>query len=459
MQDRTNSAIVADYRTVTGRSAELAREAAQYFPAGVTHDGRVLDPYGIYVERARGAHKWDADGNRYIDYFGGHGALLLGHGLPEVTAAVEAALADGTHFGANHRREVEWAAAIRRLVPSIERLRFTSSGTEATMMAVRLARAFTGRSTIVRLKGHFHGWQDHAASGFANHFDGTPAAGIVQGITEKTKLLEPGLLDEANAVIASDPDIAALMMEPTGASFGIVPLNPSYVAGLREITARHDVLLIFDEVVTGFRCAPGGAQELLGVEPDISAYAKILAGGLPGGAVAGRADILNILDQAVMNRRGKEKVSHPGTFNANPLSAAAGTACLGIIARTDATERASALAAKLRNGFNEVLARQGLAWSVYGQTSGFHLFTNPAGRDIDPLAFQPLGIPRQELSTPFDARAVGRLRLAMLVRGVDLNPRLGGLLSAAHSDADLEETVRAFGEALAAGRSEGLLPQ
>lgn len=327
------------------------------------------------------------------------------------------------------------------------------------MMAVRLARAFTGRGTIVRVRGHFHGWQDHAASGFSGHFDGTPATGIVQGITDKTRLVEPNALDEANAVISSDPDVAAVMVEPTGASFGLVPLSRSYVAGLREITTRHGVLLIFDEVVTGFRCAPGGAQEFLSIEPDIATYAKILAGGLPGGAVAGRADILDVLDQQVMDRRGKEKIFHPGTFNANPLSAAAGTTCLEIIARSDATRRASAMAAKMRDGLNEVLARQGLAWAFHGQTSGFHLFTNPARREIDPLSFEPLGIPRQELSTAFDARAAGRLRLAMLNRGVDLNPRLGGLLSAAHSDADLDETVGAFGDALASARSEGLLPR
>ena len=196
--DGTNSRIVAAYKARTPHSGALAMEAAGLLPSGIAHDGRHIDPYGIYVEHAAGPRKWDVDGNEYVDYFGGHGALLLGHNHPAVTKAVQGALAQGTHFGANHPAEIAWAGAIKRLVPSVERVRFTSSGTEATLMAVRLARAFTGRPVIVRFRGHFHGWHDHMTSGYSTHFDGTPTAGVVQGVADNVRLIDA---DEAVRIL------------------------------------------------------------------------------------------------------------------------------------------------------------------------------------------------------------------------------------------------------------------
>ncbi len=199
----TNSRIIAAYRERTPGSAELAKEADELFPSGITHDARNVDPYGVFIRRAQGPHKWDVDGNRYIDYFGGHGALLLGHHDPIVTAAVAEAMDEGTQFGARHPREVQWARAIQRLVPSAERIRFTSSGTEATLMAVRLARAFTGRKTLMRFKGHFHGWHDQMASGYTNHFDGSPTPGVLPGVAEKSILLNPGDVAAVRKAFAS----------------------------------------------------------------------------------------------------------------------------------------------------------------------------------------------------------------------------------------------------------------
>jgi len=196
-QPATNSGIVASYRARTPRSEALATEARTLLPSGIAHDSRNVDPYGVYIDRAAGPHKWDVDGHRYVDFFGGHGALILGHGNPVVTAAVSAALSRGTQFGASHADEIAWALAIQRLVPSAERVRFTSSGTEATLMALRLARAFTGRERIVRFKGHFHGWHDHMAHGYTNHFDGTPSPGVLAGVAAKSILLAPGDLDGA----------------------------------------------------------------------------------------------------------------------------------------------------------------------------------------------------------------------------------------------------------------------
>ena len=180
----SNSAIVAAYREKSPASAELAGQAARSFPSGLTHDSRYLQPYGIYIERAEGAHKWDVDGNEYVDYFGGHGALLLGHNHPQVLAAMHTALDAGTHFGASHALEVRWAQAVQKLVPCAERVRFTSSGTEATLLALRLARAHTGKSKIIHFATHFHGWQDHVTSGYSSHFDGAPTTGVLPGVAE-----------------------------------------------------------------------------------------------------------------------------------------------------------------------------------------------------------------------------------------------------------------------------------
>lgn len=454
---RTNSRIVAEYRARTPGSAALAAEAADLLPSGIAHDGRHIDPYGIYVAHALGPRKWDVDGNEYVDYFGGHGALLLGHRHPAVMAAVEAALDVGTHFGANHPGEVRWAAAIRRLAPFAERVRFTSSGTEATLMAVRLARAFTGRNTLVRFKGHFHGWHDHMTSGYTSHFDGTPTVGVIDGIPAKVRLLDAGNEAALEAAFADDPDIAAAIIEPTGASFGQVPVRPEFLHALRQLTERHGALLILDEVVTGFRVSRGGAAMAFGVKPDLASFAKIVSGGLPGGAVAGRVDVLERLDFAAMARVGQEKIQHPGTFNANPVSAAAGTATLGIIAESDANARADATAARLREGLNEVFADTTAPWSAYGTSSGFHVFLNPDSRPIDPCRFDPYEVPAAELKRSAEKLA-GRLRLALLLHGVDVNGRIAGVVSATHGEAETDATLTAFREAIRMLRAERELP-
>jgi glutamate-1-semialdehyde 2,1-aminomutase len=449
-----NRTIEAAYRDRTPGSAALAQRAAGLFPSGVTHDGRYLKPYGVYVERAAGAYKWDVDGNRYIDYYGGHGALLLGHNHPEVTAAVQAALRQGSHFGASHPLEVRWAEAIRRLMPSAERVRFTASGTEATLMAVRLARAFTGRHKIVRFKTHFHGWHDHMTSGFAAHFDGSPTPGVLPEVAANALLLEPNDVAALRDLLAADDDIAAALIEPTGGSFGMTPLAPGFLAALREQTLAKGVLLILDEVVTGFRVSPGGAQAHFGIAPDLTALAKIVAGGLPGGAVVGRADVLERLDFARAAQTGREKIQHPGTFNGNPVSAAAGIAALEVIATTDACARANAAGAALREGLNAVLEAEDLPWAAYGSFSGLHLFTNPNRRPIRPSEFDPLAVPYLELKTR-QGNLTQRLRLAMLVQGVEFTSWPGALTSAAVSAEDIADTVDAFRAALRMLRREG----
>ena len=453
---RLNSRIVTAYRQKTPGSGDLAQQALELLPSGIAHDARNVDPYGIYVARAKGPHKWDVDGNRYVDYFGGHGALILGHGNPVVAAAIAEAAADGSQFGSSHPREIGWAKAIQRLIPSAERVRFTSSGTEATLMGVRLARAFTGKSSILRFKGHFHGWHDHMAAGYSNHFDGTPTPGVIQGIADKTVLVAPNDLAGVKSALETNKDIAAIIFEPTGSSFGQVPLTDEFVHGLRDLTTKHGVLLMFDEVVTGFRTSKGGAQRHYGIKPDLSSFAKIVAGGMPGAAIAGRKDILDLLDFKASAAAGREKIGHPGTFNANPISAAAGIAALSIIAESDANSVANATCGALRDGLNGVLASEKVRWAVYGTTSGFHLFLNPGNRDITPATFNPFEASFDELKSPA-THVVNRMRLAMLVNGVDLNPRLGGFTSCTHTAQDVADTVAAFRESIKMLKAEGEL--
>ena len=452
----SNSGIVQAYRAKTPGSAVLAAEARELLPSGIVHDARHLEPYGIYVTRAEGSRKWDRDGNEYVDYAGGHGALLLGHGRPEVLAAIAEALPDGTHPGANHEREIRWAQIVQEMVPCAERVRFTSSGTEATHMALRLARAHTGKHRIVRFKGHFHGWHDHMTSGYMSHFDGAPTAGVLPELAAQVILLPPGDEEAARAAFEANDDIAALILEPTGGSFGLVPHAPAFLAFLRELTAKHGAALIFDEVITGFRVSPGGAQEHFGVTPDMSTHAKIVAGGLPGGAVAGRKEILDDLDFFATKERGREKIFHPGTFNANPVSAAAGRAALEIVRDSDACERATAFGAELRASLNAVLEDEGVPWAVYGTFSSFHLFMNPRGRAITPSAFAPLTLDYAELKERPPA-LVNKIRLGLLVNGVDIQGWPGGMTSAANTTDDLPVTVDAFRETIRMLRREGEL--
>lgn len=453
----TNSVVVTAYRQKTPGSERLAQEARELFPNGVTHDSRILEPYGIFVERAQGPHKWDVDGNRYVDYSGGHGALLLGHNHPQVVDATVRALAGGTHYGANHPAEIRWAQAVRRLFPSAERVRFTSSGTEATLMAVRLARAFTGRRLLLRFRGHFHGWHDQVTSGYTSHFDGAPTLGVLPAVAEQSVLVDPGDIAGVRAALTGQHDVAAVILEPTGSSFGQVPLSAAFVQELRAETEKAGVLLILDEVVTGFRVSAGGAQAAYDVRPDLTSLAKILAGGMPGGAVAGRKDILDLLDVVESRRAGREKIQHQGTYNANPVSAETGAAALELIEATDPGKQADEATAQLRAGLNAVIADEDLPWVVYGTSSGFHTFLNPDGLPIGPGRFDPADHDYHALKAQ-PAELARKLRLAMLVNGVDLNMRLGGFLSATHAPEDIAHTVGAFAESIRMVRREGELP-
>lgn len=448
--------IIAQYLARTPRSAALAAQAREVLPGGIVTDTRFFEPYGIYVDRAQGVRKWDVDGNEYLDFFGGHGANMLGHAPQMITDAVCDAVRRGVQFAANQPLEVMLACEVKRLMPNLERLRFTGSGTEATLLAIRLARAFTGRAKLVRFTSNYHGWHDHAASGYVDQFDGSAAPGVLAEIAANTILVRPG--DEAALARIADlhgRDIAAFIIEPVGAHFGVVPVRPRFLKAVQDAAESVGALFILDEVLSGFRVALGGAQSIYGLLPDLTTLGKILCGGMPGGAVGGRAEILDQLDHAPERRGGRRKVLHQGTFTANPVSMAAGLVMLREVESRGACEYANRLGERARDLLNDVSKNERLPFIWYGEFSAFHLLPSPnplrQRRDLD--------ISELSLET-FLARSqplLNRLRMALNVLGVDVNTKCSGLLGTAHSEDDLRCAADKIAAAGAMLRSEGYL--
>jgi len=434
------AAIFDRYSKEFAGSSPLYARARELFPDGITHVSRFMRPFPIYVRRAKGSTKWDVDGHELIDYWMGHGALLLGHLHPRVEEAIKEQASCGTHYGACHELELRWAELIVQLLPSAEMVRFFSSGTEATQMALRLARAFTGRKKLVKFAGHFHGWQDNVTPGVQPPFSAPPPPGILPEVTVNTMVLPASDPTEFERTLASRDDIACVIVEPTGASYGTVPLAPGFLETVRELTRKHGVLLIFDEVVTGFRVSPGGAQQALGITPDLTTLGKVVAGGLPGAAVAGRRDVMEML---CYNTGNNARIRHPGTFNANPLSAAAGVATLELLADGRLIACANARCRRLLDGMTETVKKRAVNWCVYGDYSIFHLLTDCD--DADPQAmwkYDP-----EALKRGGDPETLDALRCAMLLNGVDFfGPK--GFVSAVHSEDDIEKTIAAFDAAL-----------
>ncbi|PKB81091.1 MAG: hypothetical protein BZY88_07210 [SAR202 cluster bacterium Io17-Chloro-G9] len=443
------TAILEEYLAKHPGSAQRYSEAVGLFPGGVTHDTRYAQPFPLYMTHGLGPRKWDVDGHEYIDYVSGHGALILGHSHPAIASAVAEQVTRGTHLGASTDEELRWARAIMALMPSIERVRFHSSGTEATLMAMRLARAFTGKNKVIKLRDHFHGWHDYAMAGSDRSAPGIPEASFGSMV-----VVPPGELGAVEDTLNQDSDIAALILEPTGAHYGQLPFDvPNYLKGLRELTAQHGVILIFDEVVTGFRASPGGVQEKYGVTPDLTTMAKIVAGALPGGAVGGRADIVDMIaHRGDPEWDNQHRVYHPGTFNANPLSAVAGSTCLELIASQPINSRADAMAGRLKQGLNDIFGKMEVAGHSHGIASMVHIVLADCGCDRE-ICTMPHSQIKQAVASP----VVTELKLGLQNRGVDIMGRDAFLVSATHNEEDVDQTLAAFESTLAALRAEGTL--
>jgi glutamate-1-semialdehyde 2,1-aminomutase len=417
--------------------------AKQLMPGGVNSPARAFGGVGgepIFFDRAAGAYLFDIDGNRYCDYIGSWGPIILGHGHPAVVAALEAALRRGTSFGAPTLAENELAELIVEAVPSIEKLRLVNSGTEATMSAIRLARGYTGRPLIVKFAGNYHGHVDSllVAAGSSAATLGAPnSPGVTEGEARDTLVLrynDPEALEKAFATHGRQ--IAGVIVEPVVGNMGCVESTAEFRAALRRVTSEHGALLIADEVMTGFRVAYGGAQSLLGMQPDLTTLGKIIGGGLPVGAYGGRAEIMDhILPVG--------KVFQAGTLSGNPLATAAGIATLETLRDTNPYPLLERLSARLARGLEAAAKQAGVACSVGRCGSMMTLF------------FGAEPVTDWDAAARCDTKRYARYFWGMIDRGVYLpcSQYEALFVSIAHSEDDIDATVAAAGEVLAADRS------
>ena len=415
------------------KSNELYAEARNCLAGGISHENRYVNPYPVYVDRALGSRKWDVDGKEYVDFSMGSASLLLGHAHPDVVKALQEQAALGTFYANCHPLEIEWGRLIQTLMPSCEQVRFVSSGTEATLLALRLARAYRKKEKVLRFEAHYHGWHDQLIRGMAAPYQDVTSLGVLRAAAESVVVCEADLA-QVREFFERDDDIAAVICEVSGASWGSVPLPAEFLAGLRKLTEEYEVTLIFDEVITGFRWSPGGLQELIGVRPDMTTMSKVVTGGLPGGAVGGREEIMRLLDPVYANEHKTGTVRHRGTFNGNPLVAAGAVAALKVIQTGKPQKQADDMAKLAREGLADVIKSRRVKGCIYGVSSTFQIFFGSTS--IEGLTpGQIRGVPKQ---------VVGMLQRGFRERGVDLMSYMGGVTSLAHTQADIEHLVKAF---------------
>jgi glutamate-1-semialdehyde 2,1-aminomutase len=421
------------------QSEELFARAQRSIAGGVNSPVRAFKAVGgtpLFIRKAEGSRIWDADGKPYIDYVGSWGPMILGHAYHDIVEAVRQSALRGTSYGAPCAAEVELAERVTRSVPSIERVRFVSSGTEATMSALRLARGFTGRSKILKFDGCYHGHADcllvAAGSGVATlGIPGSP--GVPEGTVADTLSVpfnDVAALEQALAT--HGPDLAAVIVEPVAGNMGLVAPREGFLEAIRELTRRAGALLVFDEVMTGFRLALGGAQKLYGVVPDLTCLGKIIGGGLPVGAYGGRADVMSHVAP-------EGPVYQAGTLSGNPLAMAAGCAALDALQRPGTYERLDSLGVRLQVGISRA-----------SQSSGIMTTFNRVGSMFTTFFCRGPVVDYASAKTS-DTATFGRFFHALLRRGVYLPPAQfeAAFISLAHSESDVDETVRAIGEALA----------
>ena len=425
---------------MTRSSHDLFQEAQKVIPGGVNSPVRAFRGVGgdpVFVERAAGPYLWDVEGRRYIDYVGSWGPMIHGHAHPEILAAVTAQMANGLGFGAPTAIEVEMAETVCRLLPGIEEVRMTASGTEAVMTAVRLARGYTGRDKIVKFEGNYHGHSDSllvkAGSG-ALTLGQPSSAGIPHDLARHTLVLPYNNLDETAQMMARfGYDVAAVIVEPIAGNMGCVPPEPGFLAGLRALCDQYECVLIFDEVMTGFRVALGGAQALYGVRPDLTTLGKIIGGGLPVGAVGGVRSIMEYLAP-------NGPVYQAGTLSGNPVTMAAGLATLRLLERPGFHADLAAKTEALCQGLAECAAALQIPMQINQVPGMFGWFFHdrPVQSFDDVMAA--------------DAQRYGRFFHGMLKRGVYLAPSAyeAGFVSAAHGEAEIAATLAAAREVLQA---------
>jgi glutamate-1-semialdehyde 2,1-aminomutase len=413
--------------------------AKQLMPGGVNSPARAFGGVGgepIFFDHGEGAYLFDIDGNRYLDYVLSWGPMILGHAHPLVAMAMETALRKGTSFGAPTEAESELAERIIAAVPSVEKVRLVNSGTEATMSAIRLARGYTSRSMIVKFAGNYHGHVDSllVAAGSSAATLGVPnSPGVTEGTTRDTLILQYNDTAGLEAAFSQyGSNIGAVIVEPVVGNMGCVNAKPEFVRAMRDLTLRHGSLLIFDEVMTGFRVALGGAQSLLGVKPDLTTLGKIIGGGLPVGAYGGRADIMDHILPA-------GKVFQAGTLSGNPLAAAAGISTLKILRDTNPYAQLQRLSGRLAKGLLDAAAGAGISVSIGMCGAMMTLF------------FSPEQVIDWTTASRCDTQRYARYFWGLIERGIYMPPSQfeAFFLSTAHTEADIDATIAAAKEVFA----------
>ncbi len=423
----------------TKKSDDLFGRASQRIPGGVNSPVRAFKSVGrnpIFIARASGSKLWDVDGNEFIDYVGSWGPMILGHGHEKVLEAIRRTAADGTSFGAATAREVEMAELIALLVPSIEMVRMVNSGTEATMSAIRLARAFTGREKIVKFEGCYHG---HADSFLIKAGSGAMTLGIPDspGVTRSTGndtlTAQFNNLGSVEQIVDTYPkQIACVIVEPIVGNMGCVPPIKGFLEGIRSLCTKHGIVLIFDEVMTGFRVAPGGAQQLYKIDPDLTTLGKVIGGGLPVGAYGGKKEIMKMIAPS-------GPVYQAGTLSGNPLAMAAGLATLRILTETPGIyTKLEEMSSRLENGFKRIIERRKLPMTQNRVGSMFTLF------------FTSTDVIDYATAKSSDTKKFSKYFGEMLERGIYIAPSQfeAAFISSAHTTSDIDKTIAAADESL-----------
>ena len=419
--------MMKQYISKTSTSKELYERAKQFLPSGVSYVIRHFEPYPFYTKMAKGSKLIDVDENEYVDFWIGHLALILGHSPEPVIEAVKRQIESGTHFGTCHPLEIELAEEVAKLVPCAEMIRYTNTGTEAAMYAIRLARAFTRRKKIVKFEGGWHGGYDALDTAVKPPFEIPESAGLTEEAVKHT-ISAPYNDLEGTIQRIKNEEIAAVIIEPVLGAGGGIPADKEFLKGLKELCEEKGALLIFDEVITGFRLAPGGAQQFYGIVPDLAILGKILGGGFPIGAVVGRRDVMELFDALKLER--PNYVFQGGTFCGNPVSLTAGLKTLKLLEDGTIIGKLNRMGDRVREELKNIFEAVGVDVQVTGVSSLFHThFTKNEVKNVEDVMNA-------------DRKRLLEYHLHLIENGVFFLPTKTGGLCSAHSEEDLEKLFR-----------------